>query len=73
MAAKSIIGAKVRLLRDIQTKGGVKFKAGLLMRVVHSDSGGLWLRCYKRGWQQDIRHVDRSSDIEVVEWPTKED
>lgn len=69
---KTYIGALVRLRWDIETRGGTKFRKGLVMRCIDSTSSGLELRCYKRGWGNGIRSVSKSS-VEVIEWPSKED
>ena len=69
---KSYIGAKVRLLRDISTRGGTKFRAGVVMRCRDSTSGGLCLSVYSRGWCHAITGVSKR-DVEVVEWPQEND
>lgn len=65
---KTYIGALVRLNRDITTTGGTKFKAGLRMRCVGSTSGGLELRCYKRGWREYVVGIPKWW-VTVIEWP----
>lgn len=67
------IGATVRLRRDIKTTGGVKFRAGTLMKVADSTSGGLDLYCYKLQHRMSVRGVDRRWDVDVVKWPLKEE
>jgi hypothetical protein len=70
--SRSYIGAKVRLTRDVVTRGGQTFKKGLVMRVIDSVSSGLWLRCWKRGFCSSVRNVSKY-EVEVVEWPKKKE
>lgn len=61
------IGAIVRLKRDIETRGGVIFRAGVKMKVMDSNAGGLWLRTYKRGWWHSVNGI-RKFDVVVLQW-----
>lgn len=72
MAAKTYIGAKVRLLRDVTTRGGVTFRKGVVMKVTESNRGGLHLSCFVRGWRMDVSAISKD-DVVVLEWPKKED
>lgn len=69
--SRSYVGAKVRLLRDITTNGGTRFRQGVIMKVLESyGRGGLSMVCYKRGHAMHLRGVNRY-EVEVVEWRKK--
>lgn len=63
---KEYVKAKVRLLRDLSTRGGLTLRKGVLMRVVDSTTHGLHLRTFVRGWAYDITQCS-VNDVEVVE------
>jgi|CXWL01.1.fsa_nt_gi hypothetical protein len=71
MARHSLEGARVRLIRDIETKGGVKFKKGLTMRVTCVEVGGrggkIAVGCFKRGWYKSVHRISRD-DFDVIEY-----
>lgn len=74
-AKRTLEGSKVRLLRDIHTKGGVVFRRGVVMRIAWVATGGrggkLTLSCFKRGWHKQVTGIS-SDDVEVIEWAHQE-
>lgn len=72
VSAGKYIGAKVKLLRDMRTQGGITFRAGVVMRCSDSTSAGLSLWCKVRGWHYGIRNVSKQ-DVVVIEWPKKDE
>jgi hypothetical protein len=70
--AQSYIGTRVRLLRDLVTRGGTTFKKGVIMYCYDSTSSGLKLTVRKRGWTQTITDISKY-DVEVVEGPRKKE
>lgn len=72
MARSKHTGARVRLLRTIETRSGRKFRRGVIMRCVGGDRSGLSLVCWVRGYRHDIRGVE-SWNVEIIEAAPKED
>lgn len=66
------IGATVRILRDISTTGGTKFRKGTLMKISDSTSGGLDIYCYKMQHKMSVTGIPKSW-VEVITWPLKEE
>lgn len=71
MARPSYVGAKVKLLRDITTRGGTTFKAGVVMTVSSVERKGLWLSCYVRGWLYSVSQISRD-DVKVIAFKQEE-
>ncbi len=67
MSTPGYAGAKVKILRDINTTGGTKFRAGVVMRVSDSTSAGLTLYCTVRGYYRAVSGIPKH-DVEVLEW-----
>lgn len=57
-------GCRVRLTRDVSTRGGTTFRAGLVMRVVHV-VGEFDLAVYVRGRYHGLRL--RKKDIHLLQ------
>lgn len=67
-------GAYVRLLRDVHTRGGVIFRAGLRMQILN-DVGEFYLRVVVRGRRHYLKlcKKDQSRYFEVTTPAAKED
>lgn len=70
--SRTVTGAKVKLLRDLTTRGGIRFRKGLVMRVIDGNRSGFALYVYVRGNYRSIHSVQRY-DFEVLEWPKRKE
>lgn len=69
---KPVKGARVRLLHDITTRGGRKFRAGVVMRVTWTHGGiGLTVRVRAR-WHFLTLRKKESYLFEIVSVPDPE-
>jgi hypothetical protein len=64
-----VVGKKVRLKRQIETRGGEVFSEGLIMRAAHTHRGGFTLE-HLTDSRATIRQVP-PSDLEIVPEETK--
>lgn len=65
---RAVTGAWVRLRRDIRTRGGVRFREGVRMKVIgHHGSLMLrvWVRCRPR--YLELRKTDEGCYLEVIQ------
>lgn len=67
-------GDRVRLRRDIITRGGVKFRAGLVMRVNHTE-GEIYLSVTVRAKTHSLvmKKKDAALYLEAVSGPRTEE